>query len=86
MEWRANPRCTRRNEEIEAVYLFRVVRDVRNNLFHGGKFGDVPPEELERDRCLIDSATIVLESALAMDDEIREAFEQPASRWFGYNA
>src|SRR5437868_14822331 len=32
--WRSNPR---RNNETDVRYLLRVVRDVRNNLFHGAK-------------------------------------------------
>ncbi len=35
VEWRDNPR---RPTETKARSLFRIVRDVRNNLFHGGKF------------------------------------------------
>jgi hypothetical protein len=61
IEWRPNPR--RQAETTDADYLFRVVRAVRNNLFHGGKFGGGPAPELARDRLLIDSAIAVLENA-----------------------
>ena len=45
------------------MYLFRVVKDVRNNLLHDGKFAEGPAPELARDRQLIDHAIAVLESA-----------------------
>lgn len=60
MSWEPNPK---RSGESEADYLFRVVKDVRNNLFHGGKFVGGPAPELARDRLLIDSAIVVLEGA-----------------------
>ena len=34
VKWAPNPR---RTDETDARYLLRVVRDVRNNLFHGGQ-------------------------------------------------
>jgi hypothetical protein len=38
LEWRSNPK--RGKKESDAGYLLRVIRDVRNNLFHGGKARD----------------------------------------------
>jgi len=72
MRWLPNPR---RAGETDARYLLRVVRDVRNNLFHGGKFEDGQVAELERDRLLIDSAIIVLEASADLDNSIRTFFE-----------
>lgn len=60
LQWRPNPR---RATETDAAYLFRVIKDVRNNLFHGGKFAGAPAPDLERDRELIDHATAILERA-----------------------
>jgi len=37
MRWDAN---SKRSGESETQYLLRLVRDVRNNLFHGGKYPD----------------------------------------------
>jgi hypothetical protein len=64
----------RRKGETDARYLLRVVRDVRNNLFHGGKFQNDESAELARDRLLIDSAIIVLEASADVDDSIRGFF------------
>lgn len=75
LRWRPNPR---RANESDARYLFRVVKDVRNNLFHGGKYQGGPFHELARDRRLIDSATQVLEAMIDLDPRIRQVFEEAA--------
>jgi hypothetical protein len=72
IRWLPNPR---RERENDARYLLRVVRDVRNNLFHGGKFQDDESAELARDRLLIDSAIIVLQVSADVDDSIRTFFD-----------
>lgn len=74
VEWSANPR---RKGETDAVYLFRVVRDVRNNLFHGGKYVRSSEAELARNRPLIDNAIALLECALVLNDQIGAMFEKP---------
>lgn len=68
LQWQANPR---RAGETDAAYLFRVIKDVRNNLFHGGKFAEGPAPELARDRDLIDHATAVLECAAGLHPDIK---------------
>ncbi len=70
--WQPNPR---RPNETEMRYLLRVVRDVRNNLFHGGKFHGGPMKELARDRQLIDAATTILETCCDLRPEMRRAFD-----------
>jgi len=74
IRWRDNPR--RECEREDARYLFRVIRDVRNNLFHGGKYQDGRIEDLARDRQLVDSATTVLEAAVKLNAGIRQVFEE----------
>lgn len=68
LRWQPNPQ---RAEETSAAYLFRIVKDVRNNLFHGGKFAEGPAPELARDRNLIDYATSVLELTADLHPGIR---------------
>ncbi len=75
VQWRPNPR---RADESDARYLLRVVRDVRNNLFHGGKYLGGPVEELARDRQLIDSATRVLEALAELDARIHRVLDEAA--------
>ena len=52
----------RQENETEARYLFRLVRDVRNNLFHGGKYpdGEYLDEQALRDATLLKSCLAVL--------------------------
>lgn len=75
--WRDNPR---RSEESDVRYLFRTVKGVRNNLFHGGKYPEPsgPVEELARDRLLIDSATTILEICLDLDERVGRLFNEAA--------
>lgn len=75
-KWIPNPR--RASEQTDAEYLLRVVRDVRNNLFHGGKYPapDNAPEELARDRDLIDAGAGVLEQCLELNAAVKHAFEE----------
>ena len=48
---------TERDEPNDTVWLSKLIRRVRNNLFHGGKFGYRP----ERDTPLIAHSLIILE-------------------------
>lgn len=42
------------------LYVLKLIKTIRNNLFHGGKYPDGPVEDIERDSELIDSALVVL--------------------------
>ena len=73
VKWTSNPQ---RNDETDARYLMRVVRDVRNNLFHGGKYPhpDGPIAELARDRRMIDAAMTVLRMSLGLNGRVATVF------------
>ena len=73
--WQPNPR---RRDETDARYLFRVVRDVRNNLFHGGKYQQVVIKELARDRALIDHSIAVLDACEALEQNIHGVLSEAA--------
>lgn len=66
--------------EHHEKYVLRLVRIVRNNLFHGGKypapFGPMP--DPVRNRELIQACVEILQSCLALDDHVRSAFEEAA--------
>lgn len=55
---------------VSAVFI--AIRCVRNNLFHGGKFGN---PDAARDANLIREAQGLLEEALRYHPEVRDAFE-----------
>ena len=66
---------TKDESESEASYILRLVRTVRNNLFHGGKFPEPcgPIAETSRDQHLLRAAMNVLQEC-ARDDA-------PISQW-----
>jgi hypothetical protein len=71
MKW-SEP-CRHDGHEPPLVWLLRVVRTVRNNLFHGGKF-QIPICDPSRDHHLIDSALTILKACLCLDPAVRERF------------
>jgi hypothetical protein len=58
--------------------LFILVRRVRNNLFHGGKFPDMPIEGSERDELLLNNCLIILEKCRALNESINSSFLEEA--------
>lgn len=62
LRWRSNER---RGGESDAEYLLRLVRDVRNNLFHGGKYphGAVSGQSLRNSK-LLQACLTILEKCL----------------------
>jgi len=71
--WR---KTKRRRDDTDLCYLLLLVRVVRNNLFHGGKFPNPtgPVMDEGRNRKLIQSCLEVIESCLEMSQEIRQSF------------
>lgn len=58
------------------TWLLLMIRHVRNNLFHGGKFPLVPIADPSRDRDLMIHAINVLSLALDFDKRVRLCFEE----------
>lgn len=56
------------------VWLLRVIRVVRNNLFHGGKFPLVSISDPSRDRDLLAHAIAVLDACLKLDQRVETQF------------
>jgi hypothetical protein len=71
---------TRRNGEHDEKFTSRLIRTVRNNLFHGGKYpypaGPMP--DAGRNRRLLDAALTVLGQCLEISPSVRSAFEEAA--------
>ena len=57
-------------------WLLVMVRRVRNNLFHGGKYPYAPINEPLRDVKLLEHCITVLEASLNLSPEIHEYFYQ----------
>jgi len=50
------------------------IRDIRNNLFHGGKFNGNYQPDISRNYRLIKSALIIINQLIILDNDIRENF------------
>jgi hypothetical protein len=55
------------------VWLLLVIRTVRNNLFHGGKFS-MPVSDPSRDQDLLRNAIIILDACLKLDPCVERQF------------
>jgi len=72
----------KKNEDMgEIDYIFTLIKSVRNNLFHGGKFmGQDPLYDLvgepERNTKLIQTSLKILEICLEDDGPVKDAFNQ----------
>ncbi|MFC0185411.1 hypothetical protein SAMN04515674_103195 [Pseudarcicella hirudinis] len=53
------------------------IRDIRNNLFHGGKFNGNYQKDVTRNIDLIKSAIIILNEWLSLDESVKNNFLQP---------
>ena len=75
LAWQDNKRgeC----EAFEA-FVLRMVRTVRNNLFHGGKYPDGPVEEVARNRDLLRAGCRVLEECMKLHKDLARWAEAEA--------
>lgn len=67
---------TERHGEPELKWLLLLVRRVRNNLFHGGKFAAGPEHDLARRTDLIRSSILVLSHAMTLEANVAEYFAE----------
>lgn len=57
-------------------WLLRMIRCVRNNLFHGGKFPLISVSDPSRDRELLLNAMTILTAALSLDSAVECQFAE----------
>jgi hypothetical protein len=63
--------------ESDIQFLLRMIRCLRNNLFHGGEYINLDVHEYtERLECLLRSALIILEECLALTPGVKHEFDQ----------
>ena len=67
-----------RGTDSEVEYVLRVVRSVRNNLFHGGKHSIEVHETTERTETLLRSCLAVLNECLALSPTQQVAYLEAA--------
>jgi len=60
----------------EAEWVIRLVRQIRNNLFHGGKFAPDPQSSPDRDTRLLRASLVLLRELLSLSPCVQEAYVQ----------
>jgi hypothetical protein len=69
-----------RTDESPDEYLLRLVRTVRNNLFHGGKYPPPigPVQDVARNRSLLEDCLVILNHCLTLSPKLEVAFADAA--------
>lgn len=63
-------------KEPQLIWLLRMIRCMRNNLFHGGKFPLISVADPSRDRDLLLKAMTILTAALSLDLDVDARFNE----------
>lgn len=66
--------------EPEIKKLSLSIRDIRNNLFHGGKFNGNYETDISRNYILLKDSIIILNEWLALSEAVRNNFLEPISQ------
>ncbi len=64
------------DSESEVVFLLRMVRCIRNNLFHGGKYNIEVHVDTKRTEMLLRSSLVILEECRFLATQVRQAFDK----------
>ncbi len=64
------------NGEHHENFVLRLVRTIRNNLFHGGKYPLRPVDDDARNPRLLEAGITVLEQCLDLSERVRETFKE----------
>ena len=62
--------------EADVDFLLKMVRCVRNNLFHGGKYNVALHEDTARSEALLRNCLIILEECVDLSPVVKQAFEE----------
>jgi hypothetical protein len=66
----------RSNHETDIEFMLRMVRSIRNNLFHGGKYSIEVHEDTARTEHLLNSSLVVLEQCLVLSPDVKRYFDE----------
>jgi hypothetical protein len=66
-----------RTHEPQLTWLLCMIRRVRNNLFHGGKYPIAHDPDPSRDPTLLNHALVILYASLALDESVSSHFHSP---------
>lgn len=77
LKWEA---VIRASKDSDASYTLKLLKVVRNNLFHGGKYpGGGPPSQIARDGEILRAALIVLRGCYELDPDIKRFIDEVAA-------
>jgi len=65
------------NSSSTTLRLCQHIRDMRNNLFHGGKFNGIYQPEISRNHKLLKNAIIILDNWLDLNPQVKSCFFEP---------
>jgi hypothetical protein len=74
LDWR--PRIFKSGDD-EIAKLKQSICDIRNNLFHGGKFQGNYEEDISRNFILLNHSITILNFWLTLDDNLNQKFSEP---------
>lgn len=63
--------------EPEINKLGLSIRDIRNNLFHGGKFNGNYEVDVSRNYILLKNSMVILNDWLSLSNQVRNSFSEP---------
>jgi hypothetical protein len=63
--------------EPEINKLGLSIRDIRNNLFHGGKFNGNYEADVSRNYILLKNSMVILNDWLSLSNQVRNSFSEP---------
>ena len=66
----------RPEHETDIEFILRMVRSIRNNLFHGAKFNNEDFEQKERTKKLLDCSLIILQECLSLSARVKETYDE----------
>lgn len=66
----------RGTSEPEVEFILRMVRCIRNNLFHGGKYNIEVHEDTKRTEMLLRSSLVILTECLSLATQVKLAFDK----------
>lgn len=71
-KWRAFPVPEGISDAEKAI---RLIRQVRNNLFHGGKYAPDPDSNPDRERRWVESSLAILGKLLTLSNEVQAVYD-----------
>ena len=66
----------RPEHEQDIDFIMRMIRCIRNNLFHGGKFNNEWFEQAERTERLLECSLVILSECLSLAQDVKDAFDE----------